>query len=282
MRGIGYIFRVWFSALLLTPIIYILLLSLLSGLRFPSAASSVIITFVIPYALLISGWTVLALLTVINLMENRRQLKVYLSITGFLMPFAALTMVHHISALLSYNGNYLLALAYAFSTAIFVLAYKFNVSDNNSAPIDLCKSAKNAVIYSSAVWVFTFLFSTPVSIIIWIMTKNFTPISPIKTALDIIDRYNIQLSLSIAYFITIILTALMVINLDISEYKRKAIILFFAFPLTFPVLFYYLLFSGELFTYKLLEILSLILPSMIVSALSILAVEIIPKANASD
>ena len=100
--------------------------------------------------------------------------------------------------------------------------------------------------------------------------------------MEVIERYNIQLSLSIAYFITVFLTSLIVINLDISGNKKKAIILLFAFPLTFPVLFYYLLFSGALFTHELLEILILIAPSIIVSALSIRLIEINPQFKASN
>lgn len=100
--------------------------------------------------------------------------------------------------------------------------------------------------------------------------------------MEIVERYNIQLSLSVAYFITVFLTSLIVIKLDIPENKKKAIILLFAFPLTFPVLFYYLLFSGELFTHQLLEILILIIPSIIVSALSIRLIDIIPKVKDSN
>ena len=132
------------------------------------------------------------------------------------------------------------------------------------------------------VWLFTFLFSTPVSIVTWIVTKSFKSVSLVKIALEIVELYNIQLSLSIAYFVTVFLTSLIVINLNIPENKKKAIILLFTFPLTFPVLFYYLLFSGELFTHELLEILILIVPSIIVSALSIRLIDIIPKVKAGN
>jgi len=132
------------------------------------------------------------------------------------------------------------------------------------------------------VWLFTFLLSAPVSILIWIITKDFKPISPIKTAMDIVERYNFQLSLSVAYFITIALTALITINLDITENKKKALIFLFAFPLTFPVLFYYWLFSGDIYSHNLFELFRLIFPSIIVSAISIWLISIVPVSKAKD
>ena len=195
------------------------------------------------------------------------------------MPFAGLAMVHYISALMSYSGSYLLALAYGISTVLFVWVY--NLPENRAHRVNISKTIKDAIIYGLTVWLFTFLFSTPVSIVTWIATKSFKPDSLVKTALDIVERYHIQLSLSIAYLVTVFLTSLLVIHLNISENKKKAIILLFAFPLTFPVLFYYLLLNGELCAQGLLDILILISPSIIVSALSICLIEIIPEVKLS-
>jgi hypothetical protein len=222
-------------------------------------------------------WVALGLFATMQL-SNAATIKRTLSIIGFLIPFAAMLMINSISALQSYGGGYLLALAYAISTTLFVWLYPINLSQSNlKKPIS--QFVKDAVIYGLTVWLFTFLFSTPASILIWIITKDFKSISVIKTVLNIFERYNFQLSLSVAYLITVALTTLIVINLDITENKKKAIIFLFAFPLTFPVLFYYLLFSGEIYTHGLLELLRLIFPSIIVSALSIWLINIIPEVK---
>jgi len=266
MQGIGYTFRVWFCGILLVPVIYSLLLIIFSGFQVSPSIGSVIITFVIPYTLLISVWVALGIFGTIVLTGNYKS-KLYLSIVGFIAPFLGLAMIHYINALMSYSGSYLLALAYGISTLLFV--WTFKLPESRSTAVNISKTIKDAIIFGLTVWLFTFLFSTPVSIVTWIATKSFKSVSLVK----------IQLSLSIAYFITVSLISLIVINLNISENKKKAIILLLAFPLTFPVLFYYLLFSGELFTRELLEILILIVPSIIVSALSIRLIDIIPKVK---
>jgi len=280
MLGIGYTFRVWLCGILLAPVIYSLLLILFSGFHISASLGSVILTFVIPYTLLISVWVALAIFGTIVLTGNHKSIKQYLSVTGFAIPFAGLAMVHCISALMSYGGSYLLALAYGISTVLVVWIFK--LPESRSITVNGSKTIKDAIIYGLTVWLFTFVFSTPVSIVTWVATKSFKPTSLIKTVLEIVERYNIQLSLSIAYFITVFLTSLIVINLNIPENKKKAIILLFAFPLTFPVFLYYLLFSGELFTHGLLEILILIVPSILVSTLSIRLIDIIPKVKASN
>jgi hypothetical protein len=278
MQGFGYTFRVWLCGILLAPVIYSLLLILFSGFQLSSALGSAIFMFVIPYTLLISVWVALGILGTITLIGNDKSIKPYLSAFGFIMPFAGLVMIHSISALMSYSGSYLLALAYGISTLLFVWIFK--LPESRSATLNSSKTIKDAIIFGLTVWLFTFLLSTPVSIVTWIATKSFKSVSLVKTAMEVIERYNIQLSLSIAYFITVFLAALIVINLDISENKKKAIILVFAFPLTFPVLFYYLLFSGELYTHGLLEIMILIIPSIIVSALSIRFIDLNPQFKA--
>ena len=276
MQGIGYTFRVWFCGILLVPVIYSLLLIIFSGFQVSPSIGSVIITFVIPYTLLISVWVALGIFGTIVLTGNYKS-KLYLSIVGFIAPFLGLAMIHYINALMSYSGSYLLALAYGISTLLFV--WTFKLPESRSTAVNISKTIKDAIIFGLTVWLFTFLFSTPVSIVTWIATKSFKSVSLVKTAMEVVEQYNIQLSLSIAYFITVSLISLIVINLNISENKKKAIILLLAFPLTFPVLFYYLLFSGELFTRELLEILILIVPSIIVSALSIRLIDIIPKVK---
>lgn len=279
MQGIGYTLRVWFSGMLFTPVIYCLLLMLYSGFQLPPALGTIILSLVIPYTVLISVWVALALFCTIVLAGNRQSLKLYLSLVGFTVPFAALSMIHFISALQSYSGGYLLALAYALSTLVFIWRYNTNFPGGKSIRVDqLSKAIRDAAIYALTVWLFTFLLSSPVSIVIWMMTKDYKPVSAIKTTLDIVERYNFQLSLSIAYLITLFLTSLIVIGLDLPEKKKKVIILLFALPLTFPMLFYYLLFSAELFTRQLMETLILIVPSMLVAALCIGLVGIGRKA----
>lgn len=281
MQGIGYTFRVWLSGILLTPLIYSLLIIVFSDFQLQASFGRIILTLVIPYTMLISVWVALALFCTIVLAGNHKSLKVHLSLVGFALPFAALAMIHYISALMSYSGGYLLALAYAVSTLVFIWVYNTNLSQGKSTTIDiLLKAVRDAAIYGFTVWLFTFLLSTPASIAIWIITKDYNALSPIKTALDVLERYHIQLSLSIAYLITLFLTSLMVINLDFPEYKKKAVILLFAIPLTFPMLFYYMLFSTEVFTQQLLEILILIVPSATVSAVCIGVIDIIPKGKA--
>ena len=277
MQGIRYTVKVWLSGLLFTPVIYIPLLTLFAGFHFPASSDWIITTFAAPYAFLISVWVALGLFATL-LLCNRAFIKRYLSIAAFVMSFAALIMINIISALQNYGGGHLLASAYAASTILFVWLYPLELSvDKPSKPISI--SIKEATIYALTTWLFTFLFSTPVSVGIWIATKDFQPMSPVKTALNILERYNIQLSLSVAYFITITLTALIAISLDITENKKKAIIFLFAFPLTFPVLFYYLLFSGEICAHSLSELFRLIFPSIIVFALTIWLIDIIPTAK---
>lgn len=281
MQGIRYTIKVWLSGLLFTPVIYILLLTLFAGFRFPASSDWIIKTFAVPYAFLMSVWVALGLFATLLLTSNPAFIKRYLSITAFISSFAALIMINIVSALQSYGGGHLLALAYAISTTLFVWVYPINLSTIKlKKPI--LQSIKNAVIYGLTVWLFTFLFSTPVSILIWIIIGDFKSISPIKTVLDILERYNFQLSLSIAYFITVALTSLITINLDITESKKKAIIFLFAFPLTFPVLFYYWLFGGEIYAHDPLELFRQIVPSIIISALSIWLIDIIPVSKVKN
>ncbi|MBS1519490.1 MAG: hypothetical protein JST50_00725 [Bacteroidetes bacterium] len=281
MRGIRYTVKVWLSGLLFTPVIYIVLLILFAGFHFPAYSDWLITTFAIPYAFLMSVWVALGLFTTLLSVSSPVFIKRYLSIAVFAMSFAALIMINIISALQSYGGGYLLALAYAISTTLFVWLYPINLSIVNPKNVAL-QSIKDAVIYGLIVWLFTFLFSTPVSVLIWIATKDFKSISTVKTVLDILARYNFQLSLSVAYFVTVALTTLIVINLNITENKKKAIIFLFAFPICLPVLFYYLLFSGEIYTHGLFELFKLIFPSIIVSSLSIWLIDIIPAPKAKD
>ncbi|MDO3628631.1 hypothetical protein [Mucilaginibacter sp. BT774] len=281
MQEIRYTIKVWLSGLLFTPVIYILLLLLFAGFHFPAFSDWIITAFAVPYAFLMSVWVVLGLFATLLLAGNPTFIRRNLSVTTFIMTFAALIMINTISALQNYGGGHLLALAYAISTISFIWLYPFNSSGVKSTR-PMLQSIKDAVIYGLTVWLFTFLFSTPISVLLWIITKDFIPISPIKTALDVVERYNFQLSLSVAYFITIALTTLIAINLNIAENKKKAIIFLFAFPLTFPVLFYYLLFSGDIYTHNLFELFGLIFPSVIISALSIWLIDIIPVPKTKD
>ncbi|HEY9002549.1 MAG TPA: hypothetical protein VIM89_14425 [Mucilaginibacter sp.] len=228
-----------------------------------------------------SVWVALTLFATIQLSGNSISIKRVLSITSFLTSFAAMLMINSISALQSYGGGYLLALAYAISTICFIWLYQPDLSGAKSQKT-ASRSLKDSVIYGLTVWLFTFLLSTPVSVLIWIITKDFKSTSTAKTIQDILERYNIQLSSSIAYFITVALSTFIVINLNITENKKKAIIFLFAFPISFPVLFYYLLFSGEIYTHSLFELFRLIFPSIIVSALSIWLIDIIPGAKKQD
>jgi hypothetical protein len=189
-------------------------------------------------------------------------------------------MINSIGALQSYGGGHLLGLAYAASTILFVWLYPANLSGSRSQS-SISRSIKVAIIYGLTVWLFTFLLSTPVSVFVWIFTKDFKSASTAKTVQDILERYCFQLSLSVAYFITVTLTTLIVSNLVI-ENKKKAIIFLFAFPINFPVLFYYLLFSREIYAHSLFELLRLIIPSIITSALSIWLIDIIPGTKKKD
>ena len=281
MQGIKYTVKVWLSGLLFTPVIYILLLSLFADFHLPASSDWIVTTFAVPYAFLMSVWVVLGLFATLLLASNPAFIKRNLSVTAFIMTFAALIMINTISALQNYGGGHLLALAYAISTISFVWLYPINLLViKPKRPV--LQSIKDAIIYGLTVWLFTFLLSTPVSVLIWIITKDFKPISPIKTAMDIVERYNFQLSLSVAYFITTALTTLIAINLDITENKKKAIIFLFVFPLTLPVLFYYLLFSGDIYTCDLFEFFRLIFPSIIISALSIWLIDIAPVSKAKS
>ncbi len=278
MQGIRYTVKVWLSGLLFTPVVYIFLLTVFAGFHFPASSDWVITIFAVPYAFLISVWVALGLFITLLLTNSQAFIKRYLSITTFTMSFAALIMINIISALQSYGGGHLLALAYTISTTLFVWFYPVNLSVVKLKKLPLT-SVKDAVIYGLTIWLFTFLLSTPVSVLVWIITKDFDSISAVKTAENVLERYNFQLSLSVAYFITITLATLITINLDITENKKKAIIFLFAFPISFPVLFYYLLFSGEIYAHEPAELFRLISPSIIVSALSIWLIDIIPAAK---
>jgi uncharacterized membrane protein YqjE len=228
-----------------------------------------------------SIWVALGLLVTVQLSGNSAYIKRNLLIVGFLIPFAAMLMINCISALQSYGGGYLLALAYTMSTILFIRLYQSELPAIEF-PKTSSKAVKYSIIYGLTVWLFTFLFSTPVSLLIWIITKDFKSSSIAKTAQDILERYNFQFSSSVAYFITVALTTLIIINLDSTENKKKAIIFLFAFPICFPVLFYYLLFSGEIYAHGIFELFRLIFPSIIVSALSIWLIGIIPGTKPKD
>lgn len=281
MQEIKYTIKIWSSGLLLTPIVYVLLLTIFSGFHFSIFSYKVIITFIIPYASLISIWMILGLLATIQLTNNALFIKRNLSIAGLLMPFAAMLMINSIIALQSYGGGYLLAFAYAISTILFVWLYRYDLSVVRTKKI-VPDAIKNAIIYGLTVWLFTFLLSTPVSVLVWTVAVDFKSIFTFKTARDILDRYSFQLSLSVAYFITIVLTTLITISLDVTKNQKKTIIFIFAFPIGFPVLFYYLLFSGEIFTHRLTELFMLIFPSTIIAALSIRLIDIMPGARAKN
>jgi len=278
MQEIRYTIKIWLSGLLLTPFVYILLLTLFSGFRVPSAIGLVVTTFAVPYSVLMSVWLALGLLATMQLFGNDVFIKRNLLVAGFLMPFAAMTMINFIAALQTYGGGYLLAFAYAISTVMFIWLYPLNIPVAKPSKTTL-GYINDSIIYGLTVWLFTFLLSTPISVLAWIGANDFKSISTIKTIQDILDRYNFQLSLSIAYFITVSVTTLIIVNKDITENKKKAIIFLFALPLTFPVLFYYLLFSGEIYTHSLSELLRLIFPSITVFALTIWLIDIIPTAK---
>ncbi len=280
MHGIRYIIKVWLSALLFTPVIYILLLAVSSGFHFPVAIETTIATYVVPYAFLISVWVALGLFATIQSSANPGAVKRNLWITGLLAPFAAMIMINSISALQNYGGGYLLAFAYAVSTILFIWTYPFKLFIVKWKTIT--QPIKDSIVYGLSVWLFTFLLSTPVSVLIWMVTSDYKSNSYIKTIQDILERYNFQLSLSVAYFITVALASVIVINQNVTENKKKAIIFLFAFPLTFPVLFYYLLFGGGIYTSSLPQLLRLIFPSIIVSAFSIWLIDIIPVAKRKD
>ena len=278
MRGIRYTVKVWLSGLLFTPVVYVLLLTIFSGFHFPKDIGLTVTTYTVPYTFLMSIWVALGILATIQFSGNIVSVKRNLLITGVLIPFAAMLMINFITALQSYGGGYLLAFVYALSTVLFIGLYQLDLPAAKSQKASSV-FVKDSVIYGLTVWLFTFLLSTPVSVLAWITTKDFKSISTIKTAQDILERYNFQLSLSVAYFITIALTTLISINLDITENKKKAIIFLFAFPISFPVLFYYLLFGGDIYAHGLVELFMLILPSVIVSALSIWLIDIVPGAK---
>jgi len=281
MQGIKYTVKVWLSGLLFTPVIYLLLVTVFSGFHLPTAVGIIVTTYIVPYTFLMSIWVALGLLVTIQLSGNSASIKRNLSLAGFLVPFAAMLMINSVSALQSYGGGYLLALAYAISTILFIRLYQSNLPTIET-PKTSSKAVKDSIIYGLMVWLFTFLCSTPFSVLIWIITKDFKSTSIAKTAQDILERYNFQFGSSVAYFITVALTTLIVINLDIAENKKKAIIFLFAFPICFPVLFYYLLFSGEIFAHGFVELFTLIFPSIIVSALSIWLINIIPGTKTKD
>jgi hypothetical protein len=280
MHGIRYIIKIWLSTFLSIPVIYVILLTISSGLHVPTAIETTLITYVVPYAFLMSVWVTLGLFATIQLSADSAAVRRNLRITGLLAPFAALIMINSISALQNYGGGYLLAFAYAVSTILFIWLYPLNLYivklKTTTQPI------KDAIIYGLSVWLFTFLLSTPVSVLIWILTKDYKSNSLAKTIQDILERYNFQLSLSIAFFITVTIVTLIVINQNVTENQKKAIIFLFGFPLTFPVLFYYLLFGGGIYTNSLPELLRLIFPSIIVSAFSIWLTDIIPGIKSKD
>jgi len=183
-------------------------------------------------------------------------------------------LIHHITALLSYNSNYLLALAYSISTTAFIWLYDLKSTDNKSF-LTSNQIVKHALIYGATVWLFSLLISSPVTILTWFLTNSYYN-SVVKTGLDVVEIYNIQFTQSISYFITLVLSCIVSLSLGLSKSKGKAVISLFAIPLSFPVYFYYLIFSGETLDYPLFELLTLILPSLLVSTLSIWLIGIVP------
>ena len=151
MQGIGYTFKAWLSGIFFTPFIYSLLLILLSDFHIPASLGFVIIRLILPYTLLISVWVALAIFATIILTGNSKSPKLYLSLVGFIMPFAGLAMVHYISALMSYSGGYLPALAYAASTLIFIWLFRLDLSNTKSSSTNISKTIKGAAIYGLTV-----------------------------------------------------------------------------------------------------------------------------------
>lgn len=285
MQGIGYTLKVWLSGLLLTPVIYSLLLVFLSNYQIPHTLGSIIVIYVIPYTLVVSVWMGLGLFSAITLIRSfnlqKSRIKLSLAIASIAMIFGGFAMLHHIKETLSYNENYILATAYAISTLMFVFLYDFRIKDNQTGTERnvVIKSISKALLYSTVVWLTTFLLSVPISLTVWYLFKRFHPGSSLKSAfLALTDNYYFQVNTSIAYFITVFLISLIMINLNMAQNRKKFLIMLFACPLSLPVYFYYLLFSGGLVHYPVVEFLILTLPALAVSISSILLIKLKPNS----
>ena len=278
MQGLGYTYKIWFSGIILTPILYSLILILTPGLHIPASFASLIINSIIPYTLMVSVWMALGIFCTLSIFSNYPSAKLYLCIAAFIIAFSGFTAIYLIHELMSYSANYLLALVYATITTILILVCppKINTANPTSA---IFKNIRYSFIYSLSVWLFTFLLSSPLSVFIWRIVKSYPSASLIRTGLDIVERYNIQFNVSSAYCITVFLACLSVICLDLPENKKKAIITLFAFPLSFPVLFYYLIFSGNVLNSSVFDLIVLVIPSLIVCIASIWLIDIVPKAK---
>jgi hypothetical protein len=278
MHHFSYLIRVWVSGILLTPIVYGLLLIPQLGFHLPQYFGELITSYILPYTLLASVWMLLGIFCAILLAKgySKKMVRGSIIIVAAIMSFIGFTLIHAIAALQSYNNNFLLFLAYAVSTIFFVWVYDSKLSaDEQPVSVNLIGTVKNAIIYGLTVWLFSFLFSVPATMFVLYLTKSFNA-SPAKTALAILERYNMQFSLSITYFITLVLICIITTCLNLSDKKSKLIFILFALPLSLPALVYYLLFTDTLFSYNFLDLLVMAMPSMIISAICIWFIDIVP------
>ncbi|MGZ3833928.1 MAG: hypothetical protein ACXVB0_10430, partial [Mucilaginibacter sp.] len=274
-----------FSGLLLTPALYSILLALQANFHFPQTLGSILIIYVIPYTAVISvlaGLGIFCTITILRYSNPKPNIiKLYLVLVTITLSFLGFALIHHIPELLIYNKTYYLAATYAISNVFFILVYPISfVNSAGDAKRTVVPMVGGALFYSITVWFITLLFSVPISLSIWYFTKSFHPGGSLKSMIvAIIDNYGLQMLPSVAYMLTLFMTYISTVELNLNENKRKALVMLFACPLSLPVYFYYVLFDGDLIHYPLAELLLLVLPALFVSGTTIRFMRLKPRSE---
>ena len=282
MQGIRYVLKVWLSGLILTPLTFLLLLALLPGYHIPELIGFIVITYVAPYLFIVSIWVALSQLSIITLLcyydLSKRSLKLSLGVVSAAFIFLGFSLLQHIPAMMMYNHDYVLPVAYSITTILFIFIYNPDLAIRKSVskPGLAITSIKSSLIYSLKVWILVFLLSVPFTLSVWFFTNGFHPGSLNNAIKGIIEHYQVQLNISIAFLITLLLISIIVTNSGFSQSKKKLLIILFTCPLSLPVYFYYQLFSGGLGLLSAFDFLTLIAPSLLVSAVFIWLIKLKP------
>ncbi len=282
MQVFKYVFKVCLSGLILCPVIYFLLLTTHPSCQISAPNSIITVNYILPYTFLLSIGVGLSIHCGIILLSyyklSKNIFKLYLVIIAVAMIFAGTFAIEHIGSLMLYNSSCILAIAYSISITLFIILYKVEALSNLT--IHPIKIITNAIIYSLKVWFFTFLLSSPFTLLVWFITQSFHPGSLQNGLLAIIDQYKLQLHSSLVYLVVLIFTTISLTPLQlISTKRKKCIIMLLTCPLSLPVYFYYLFFSNTIIQYPIFQLLTLVLPALFVSAGSIWWIRLKPISH---
>ncbi len=148
-----YSLKIWLTSIVVTPIAFVLLVALMGILpnyQIPELIGFIVITYVMPSALLVSVWVSICIFCALLIPYNSKlskpvarlgsgyPLKICLSILSLFMSFACLEMLNlfHVSIIYDYNSflaasySIFLATSYSITTITLIWFYKLKPINN--------------------------------------------------------------------------------------------------------------------------------------------------------